>query len=379
MQTLQVNTTLDTRDINITPDYEAIVPQLTPEEYTRLKDSIGENGLYEPITINTENTILDGHHRFKACKETNVIPRYTVKKFPTQLEEEIYVIETNVIRRQLNQYQKTLMGLKLEPMYAEYAKQRMLSKLTNVGDKISLSSNELNEGQARDQAAKAVGLSPTTYQRAKYIIEKGTDKDITSFQKGKRVYSVFKNIQTKEKIEELKQEIDSLDPIEGEYHAIVIDPPWPYEKYDQSGFRGGCPYPIMAIDEIKKLELPAAENCVIWLWTTNRFLHDAYHILEEWGFTPKSILTWVKDKMGVGVWLRGQTEHCILATKGKPLWELKGQTTVIAAPSRGHSIKPDSFYDLVDSLCYGRKLDYFARTGRPGWETYGTMEHNGGF
>jgi N6-adenosine-specific RNA methylase IME4 len=38
---------------------------------------------------------------------------------------------------------------------------------------------------------------------------------------------------------------------------------------------------------------------------------------------------------------------------------------------REHSRKPDDFYAMVDSLCHGRKLDYFSREKREGWEQFG--------
>jgi len=325
--------------------------------------------------------ILDGHHRFRACLEVGVMPKFEPKHFASKLDEEIYVIEANVIRRQLTEYQKTVLGLRLEPFYAEKARQRQ--EATQLIGK-SIQKQDVNggvhlnttiEGKARDQAAKAVGLKPTTYHRAKKVLEEGSEDEIKDLKKGtKKVYTVFKNMNTRKKIAELDKEIENIDPITGEYDVIVIDPPWDVGVRDQGAWRGGVEYPRMTLDEIKNIDLPSKENCVLWFWTTNSYLHEAYHILEHWGFTPKSVLTWVKDKMGVGVWLRGQTEHCLLATKGNPLWQLKGQTTALVAPNLGHSIKPDKFYDLVDSLCYGRKLDYFAREPREGWITYGTLE-----
>jgi len=42
-------------------------------------------------------------------------------------------------------------------------------------------------------------------------------------------------------------------------------------------------------------------------------------VLDAWGFEQKTILTWAKDKMGNGAWLRGQTEHCIMAVRETPL------------------------------------------------------------
>jgi len=66
--------------------------------------------------------------------------------------------------------------------------------------------------------------------------------------------------------------------------------------------------------------------------------------------------------MGNGDWLRSQTEHAIMAVRGKPVVTLTNQTTVLHAPVRGHSVKPKEFYDLVESLCPApRYADLFSR------------------
>ncbi|MFC1835353.1 MT-A70 family methyltransferase [Thermodesulfobacteriota bacterium] len=115
----------------------------------------------------------------------------------------------------------------------------------------------------------------------------------------------------------------------------------------------------------------AHTDCLLWLWTTNAFLHDAYHIIDAWGFAPKTVLTWIKDRMGLGDWLRGQTEHCILGVKGKPVVALTNQTTALSGQRRKHSRKPDEFYSLVESLCPGSKIELFARQKRDGWASWG--------
>jgi N6-adenosine-specific RNA methylase IME4 len=93
--------------------------------------------------------------------------------------------------------------------------------------------------------------------------------------------------------------------------------------------------------------------------------------IDTWGFQQKTILTWVKKQMGTGDWLRGRTEHCLLATRGRPLITLSNQTTALIADRGQHSEKPDEFYELVDSLCPGSKLDMFARRKRDGWVAWG--------
>jgi N6-adenosine-specific RNA methylase IME4 len=133
----------------------------------------------------------------------------------------------------------------------------------------------------------------------------------------------------------------------------------------------------MTVEEVAALPVGsiAHDDCVLWLWTTNAHLlsGDALAVCKAWGFEPKTILTWAKDKMGCGVWLRGQTEHCILATRGKPLIHLTNQSTLLCAARGEHSQKPATFYDLVESLCpTSRYASLFHRgPSRPNWDAHG--------
>jgi MT-A70 len=124
----------------------------------------------------------------------------------------------------------------------------------------------------------------------------------------------------------------SLEFPKGPYRVIVIDPPW---RYDSREGRG--PYPDMDIDEIQALPVAALAHahCVLWLWTTNAFVREAFACLEAWGFEQKTILTWIKDRAGTGHWLRGKTEHCILAVRGRPLVGLTDQTTALIGSWNG--------------------------------------------
>jgi N6-adenosine-specific RNA methylase IME4 len=117
------------------------------------------------------------------------------------------------------------------------------------------------------------------------------------------------------------------------------------------------------------------EDCILWLWVTNYILANGVHVpvLDAWGgFKPRSILTWVKDRMGRGEWLRGQSEHCVMAARGKTVVELTNQTTVLHAPVGANSRKPDEFYAFVESLCPApRYAELFSRKVRDGWDVPG--------
>ena len=151
--------------------------------------------------------------------------------------------------------------------------------------------------------------------------------------------------------------------------VIVADPPWEYASGNS------LPYPTMSLDKIRALPVGklAEQDAILWLWTTNTHLRAAFEIAETWGFEYKTLLTWVKDRMGTGEWLRGQTEHCLLAARGKPVFIHGSYTTMLNAARREHSRKPEEFYSLVEATCPGSRLELFARQARAGWQLFGNQ------
>src|SRR5262249_55312882 len=198
---------------------------------------------------------------------------------------------------------------------------------------------------------------------------RGTKEGITT-------HAVLKLAQAKEKkakIEAIAKQ-SALLP-KGPFRVIVVDPPWAYFKRTADiTHRNAIPYQTMSMNEIKAIPVPdfAASDCILWLWTTNAFMRQALEVIDAWGFKEKTILTWVKDRMGTGDWLRGRTEHCLLTIRGKPVVNLTNQTTLLESPRREHSRKPDEFYGLVEALCPGSKLEMFSRAvERKGWTLHG--------
>jgi len=163
-----------------------------------------------------------------------------------------------------------------------------------------------------------------------------------------------------------------LPNLSGLYDIVSVDPPWNYgRKYDPDGSRIANPYPEMSTDEIKKLKIPFNKDSICFLWTTHKFLPESFKILNEWGFEYKATMVWNKLNIGMGYWFRMQCEFCLLGIKGNPMWLNKSFPEIIEEKKREHSRKPDSFYELVDKICLGRKLEYFSREKRNGWDIFG--------
>lgn len=158
----------------------------------------------------------------------------------------------------------------------------------------------------------------------------------------------------------------------GLFEVIVLDPPWNYgREYDPDTSRVANPYPEMTQKQLMEIEVPSSDDSVMFLWTTHQFLWDAKALLDHWGFTYKATMVWNKQKIGMGRWLRMQCEFCLIGIRGKPTWENTTWRDIIEEPRREHSRKPESFYEMVDAVTVGRKLEFFSRKKRKGWEVVG--------
>lgn len=169
------------------------------------------------------------------------------------------------------------------------------------------------------------------------------------------------------------------------YHTIVADPPWRYDS-KLVGLRGATDYPTMTQEELMcmPIGLWAEDRAHLYLWTTTKFIVDAHHIAKAWGFEPQNILTWVKGRsesevtMSVGFYYRHATEFILFAVRDSLTVLEHNQPDVFFAPRKGHSEKPDTFYDIVERMSIGPYLDVFARKQRFKWDTFGNESFNFG-
>jgi ParB-like chromosome segregation protein Spo0J len=150
--------------VKINPEYASLVSELSPEESESLKQSIKANGLYVPIIVNQDGIILDGHHRFKACQELGIEPKTIVREFSDKLEEQLFVIDCNLIRRQLNNFQRTVLALESKPILEAIIKGN--ESLGGKGDR-----NLTPLGRVNDRIGERAGVSRDTVSKVEKILE----------------------------------------------------------------------------------------------------------------------------------------------------------------------------------------------------------------
>jgi N6-adenosine-specific RNA methylase IME4 len=247
--------------------------------------------------------------------------------------------------------------------------------------------------RAADVAANVTGKARRTLDKAQKVVE-AAEADPKKFGKLKsdmdrtgKVDGPFKRLQILQQTQALRDAPPPL-PMRGPYVAGVVDFPWPAEKdadqetIDRRG-RAMRAYPEMSIESgikfmrSKEFQGLWAKDHTLYFWTTNFHMDAAFRLLHAAGYdTHSTIGTWGKNKMGRGAVLRGQTEHCIIATRGKPTINLTNQTTLWQGEGwqvREDSRKPDAFYALVEALTPApRYCEIFSRGGRGDlWDCHG--------
>jgi N6-adenosine-specific RNA methylase IME4 len=130
----------------------------------------------------------------------------------------------------------------------------------------------------------------------------------------------------------------------------------------------------MPLSVIKNYQFPHnIDSSTLLFWAWNSCMPECFDVVKAWGFTYRTVITWVKPKMDIGNYCRNATEHIILATKGnveRPE-KAKNFTTWFIAEKREHSRKPEYQYEIAEMLGQPPYLELFARRRRDGWLSYG--------
>jgi len=255
------------------------------------------------------------------------------------------------------------------------------------------------------QAAGLMNISRASVFQAKKVLEQGTsglqgavdsgklavslaasvaewnDDDqqefVTAVENGKKPTSAAHSIRKK------KATIEAQNAPAGVFNVILADPPWQYANTIEKWGPAQMHYPTMSIEEIcgllDKISLKVDDNAVLFLWTTNAMLEDAFKVVRAWGFQYKTNIVWVKSELkrpGAGWYVRGRHELLLICTKGAftPLNEniTPPIGSVITDQVGEHSEKPERIYEIIESLypkC--RYIELFARSHRGEWSVYG--------
>ena len=378
--------TISTDFITINPEYYALVDLPTKDDYESLKKSIATQGQQIPIDVVRDhvlekNVILDGHTRFRICKELKLPIKINEHIFNSATDEKIFILTVNLHRRHLSVHQKVKQALTLYELIKKQSKERQNQTFPQKGQKGFQTVSQPNGndiGSAIDYVSKTIHVKPRTFARHKYIIDHGSDELNEQVSKGKKSATAAEII--------LKKKNAQTKPIvlpPGKYDVIEADPPWQYD-YQMSG---APEYPTLETEKIidlkdkdgRPITETFAKNAILFLWVTRPKLEEGLGVLSGWGFTYKTCLIWEKEsgdkpQKGTGSYVISTSEILLIGIKGKPGTPLPEDRPIdiIKAPrGKQHSEKPD-IHSMIEKMYPNRKyLELFARVSTKKWNCWG--------
>jgi N6-adenosine-specific RNA methylase IME4 len=339
-----------------------------------LAASMAELGLLHPVVVRRDGTLIAGERRIRAATQLGWpdIPVTIVDLDDIARGE----FAENAARKDFTLSEAVAIKRALEPIERAAAKQRQREGARR-GGKACGNLPQASAGLAADKMAKATGMSRRTLEKAEAIIDAAEaepdrfGKLLADMDRTGRVHGPYKRLKAIEQAAAIQAEPPPL-PKGGPYRAGIVDIPWAYESDDETApIRGILPYCTINIEQACAMPVASIlhDDAVVGVWVTNFVLARGLHcrVLEAWGLEPKTIVTWPKDKIGRGYWVKGQTEHLVIATRGKPAVTLVNQTTLLEGPfhlvqKNTHSAKPVEAYDWFESLFPSpRYFDLFSR------------------
>lgn len=160
--------------IRINDEFKKLIPPLTAEEYAGLEKSILEEGCRDALVL-WGNVLIDGHNRYEICTKHG-IPFETVKKeFDSRDDAILWMLNNQLARRNLNDFQHAEIVHKCEDVVKAKAKERQRTSTGGTNPQLMEKFPEAEKSTSRDELGKMAGISGKTYEHAVEVIEKAPE------------------------------------------------------------------------------------------------------------------------------------------------------------------------------------------------------------
>ena len=377
---------------NVTPqpwhEINELLPPLATHRREALRESIEQHGYNgPPVFVMPDGRIIDGHHRWEITGGDCPVEVLDVDEETGKA----LALAPHTARRQLSHEEIREVERARKEAYKKnirpYTTQKEAAEAVGVPQTTARNWDDEIESEGSDSQEAIISLpdgrmnipkseKPTIIDRAnagETHAQIASDYGTTRERIGQIIRQETARKDNETKVEQIAEK--QAEGFSKRYDVIVIDPPWPMQKIDrevrpnQSAFD----YPVMQEDEIRALELPAASDCHLFVWTTQKFLPMALRCIDHWGFRYVCTFVWHKPGGFQPIGLpQYNAEFALYARKGSPEFvDTKAFPVCFEADRGAHSEKPEEFYEVLRRVTDGDRIDMFNRRTIDGFDGWG--------
>ena len=196
-------------DLVVNEKFQRLCPPLREAERQVLEESIITNGCEVPLIVwKGTDTIVDGHNRYRICREHGIPFEYAEKEFEDENDAVYWIVMNQLGRRNLSTFSKCELVVPLELILQQENEKRGRERRLETwrakketSEEGSVFNRTPNPGtKSRDIVAEFADVSATTYLRAKKIITQGDEETKDKLRKGElTVFSAYNAMKSREK------------------------------------------------------------------------------------------------------------------------------------------------------------------------------------
>ena len=236
--------------MKIKEEFKNLIPALSVEEFKQLEENCLAEGIRDAI-ITWHCYIIDGHNRYEIATKNELQYESIEKSFDSEDDVKEWMIHNQFGRRNLSNYQRSVLALELESVFSERAKEKQkLSEGKGIQKSEDLKQSEV---VTIKEVAKVANVSHDTIAKVKVIQATATPEVKAKLSTGEvSINQVYQDIKKEEKQQIKTDERERLAKIgknkkieidfrlgdfeevfadlpDGSIDCIITDPPYPYE------------------------------------------------------------------------------------------------------------------------------------------------------
>lgn len=365
--------------MQIKKEFKELIPPLSQEEFKQLEENCLKEGIRDAI-VTWQGFIIDGHNRYQIAQRHNLEYQTIEKAFESENDVIEWMIRNQFGRRNLNNYQRSILALQLEDVFRIKAKENQ-----GYRNDILQNSAESYKIDTRKELSKIADVSHDTIMRVKAIEEKAPEEVKEKLRTGdisiNQAFTEIKKAEINERRDKIRNELEKqeLEVTDKKYRIIYADPPWKYgNAMPEYVTEPQDYYLLMSTDDICAMPVKdiLEKNAVLFLWTTSPHLPEALQVVKAWGFEYKTTFIWDKIKHNMGHYNSVRHEILLVCTRGACTPDVKKlYDSVVSIERTEHSKKPEFFREIIETIyTHGNKIELFARETPQGWDSFGNQK-----
>ena len=312
--------------LEIKEEFKKLIPPLTVEEFKQLEQNCLDEGIREKI-ITWNGFIIDGHNRYEIATRWNLEYKTESKYFKNENDVKEWMINNQFGRRNLSNYQRSVLALQLEEVFSAKAKENL--KLSDGKGKQKSAELKIEPIETRKELAKVANVSHDTIAKVKKIEAVATPEVKAQLSTGElsinQAYQEIKKEEKKINFEQKKAEFekpieiintnqvillgDSIETLpnlqKNSFDLLLSDPP--YGMDFKSGWNDKEKIANDKIEDTITLFENVLKECVpllkddahFYLFGNIDFLPEIKPIIEKY-LNLKNILIWDRKVIGMG-------------------------------------------------------------------------------